>query len=194
MSPCRLHVLGRKEELDPERIRRSVVVVLDVLFATSTITTLLAHGARAVIPALGESEALQLAERHPDAILAGEREADPIPSFEAPTPLELLKCGVAGREIIYATTNGTVAARRAAGARAVYAGCLLNGPAVARRLLEHHRAETVLLVCAGSAGRFNLEDFYGAGYLVSLLWEGPWCPTDAAVAAAGLFHNPALTP
>ena len=42
---AKLHVLLEKEALDRERLAGKVVVVLDVLFATSTIVTALAHGA-----------------------------------------------------------------------------------------------------------------------------------------------------
>ena len=48
---ARIHVLARKEELDGERLPGKVVVVLDVLFATSSIVTALAHGATEVVPA-----------------------------------------------------------------------------------------------------------------------------------------------
>ena len=34
-------------------------------------------------------------------------------------------------------------------------------------ILREHPDAPVLIVCAGSVGRFNLEDFYGAGHLVS---------------------------
>ncbi len=53
-----------------------------------------------------------------------------------------------------------------------------------------HGDETVLIVCSGSADNFNLEDFYGAGYLVSLFArrEGAHEFTDAAVAAR-LLHD-----
>ncbi|MFZ5826126.1 MAG: 2-phosphosulfolactate phosphatase [Bacillota bacterium] len=190
MSQPRLHVLLRKEELDPNRIGRAVAVVIDVLFATSTIAAVLAHGATAVIPVLDQEEGLRVARDHPEALLAGEKDSDLIPGFGPPTPLALLEVGVRGKEIIYSTTNGTVASRLAEGARAVYAASLLNTTAVVDHLLEHHRDETVVLICAGSGGRFNLEDFVGAGLLAGRLLElGPWRPTDAALAAMGLFAN-----
>ncbi|MGH8284332.1 MAG: 2-phosphosulfolactate phosphatase [Steroidobacteraceae bacterium] len=47
----KVHVLLKKEELDGERLAGKVVVVLDVLFATSSIAAALAHGARSVVPA-----------------------------------------------------------------------------------------------------------------------------------------------
>jgi 2-phosphosulfolactate phosphatase len=48
----------------------------------------------------------------------------------------------------------------------------------------------VLLVCSGSADNFNLEDFYGAGYLVSLFarYGTPRELSDAALAAQ-MLHD-----
>ena len=51
----KIHVLTKKEELDTVRLEGKVAVVLDVLFATSTMVTALAHGASAVVPAAGEA-------------------------------------------------------------------------------------------------------------------------------------------
>jgi 2-phosphosulfolactate phosphatase len=49
----------------------------------------------------------------------------------------------------------------------------------------------VLLVCSGSADAFNLEDFYGAGYLVSLLSRRGRRDGDLsdAALAARLVHD-----
>ena len=106
----------------------------------------------------------------------------------------LLAEGLAGRRLIYCTTNGTVALAKAQGAAHVYAAALLNGRAVVERIVLHHPDSTLLIVCSGSADNFNLEDFYGAGYLVSLLRArlsgnpaGADC-SDAALAAE-LLHD-----
>jgi len=190
---AKLHVLVAKEELDRERLAGKVVVVIDVLFATSTIVTALAHGAVEVHAAPDGDAARAEAARRPAGsfVLAGERDAQTLPGFAHPTPLALLEAGVKGRSVVYATTNGTVALAKARGAARVYAGALLNGEALAERLASTSRGETVLFACAGSAGAFNLEDFYGAGYLVSLLaghFPGAHELSDAALAAR-LLHD-----
>jgi 2-phosphosulfolactate phosphatase len=113
-----------------------------------------------------------------------------LPGFAPPTPLALAAHGVAGKDVIYSTTNGTVALRAAAEAEAVYAAALVNGEAVIERARDRHRDRTLLIVCSGSMGNFNLEDFYGAGYLVDLialrLGEGLDF-SDAARAARALY-------
>lgn len=188
----KLHVLSRKEELDGYRLPGKVVVVLDVLFATTSIAAVLAHGAAEVIPTLdGDAARAEAAARPPGSfVLAGELDAETLPGFSHPTPLALLDLPLRGRALVYSTTNGTVALGKAAGASRVYAAALVNGAAVVEHVLRHGAGETVLLVCAGLAASFNLEDFYGAGHLVSHFvrrTEG-WELSDAAQAAL-LLHD-----
>jgi len=189
----RVHVLGKKEDIDTVRVPGKVALVLDVLFATSTIATVLARGAAAVVPAMDEAAARAEGARHAagSVVLAGELYADTLPGFAPPTPLALVAHGVAGKEVVYSTTNGTTALHAASGAAAVYAVALLNGRAVVEHVLAAHPEATILIVCAGSMGNFNLEDFYGAGYLVELLAErlgGRADLSDAARAARALFR------
>jgi len=193
----KVHVLTRKEELDSVRVAGKVVVVIDVLFATTTMVAALAHGALEVIPVLDEAAARAEDARRGagSSVLAGELYAETLPGFVHPAPLALVAHGVKGRTVIYSTTNGTVAMSLAAGARRVYCGALLN----ARRLVEHivaeHARDTVLLVCAGSGANFNFEDFFGAGCYVERFAEelGPAADfSDAARAAHTVFRHSAL--
>ena len=181
---AKLHVLLTKEELDRERLEGKVVVVVDVLFATSSIAAALAHGAAEVVPALDARAALAEARRRPEGsyVLSGELDAATLPGFVDPTPLALLREDLAGKALVYSTTNGTVALSKARDAASVYAGALLNGEAVVEHVERTLGARTVLVVCAGSGGRVNLEDLYGAGYVVSLLArrEGAYELSDAA--------------
>lgn len=188
----KIHVLLKKEELDAQRLEGKVVVVLDILFATSSIVTALAHGATEVIPTLDGRAAQESAKAFPEGsyVLSGELNADTLPGFVHPTPQALLKEGIEGRRLIYCTTNGTVALAKSKGAAHVYAAALLNGRAVVDRIVAHHPDSTILIVCSGSADNFNLEDFYGAGYLVSL-FHGRVASaefSDAALAAE-LLHD-----
>ncbi|MBI5067267.1 MAG: 2-phosphosulfolactate phosphatase [Deltaproteobacteria bacterium] len=189
---AKLHVLMKKEELEEHRLPGKVVVVLDVLFATSSIAAALHHGATEVVPALDAGAARAEAARRPpgSCVLAGELGSDLLPGFGAPTPLALLGQGITGRSLIYSTTNGTVALARATSAARVYAASLLNGRAVVEHLQREAGGGSVLLVCSGSAGTFNLEDFYGAGYLVSLLRErSPGHELSDAAQAALAVHE-----
>jgi 2-phosphosulfolactate phosphatase len=189
---ARIHVLLKKEELDGQRLPGKVVIVLDVLFATSSIVAALAHGAAEVVPALnGEAALAAAAGRAPGSyVLSGELNAVTLEGFSHPTPMALLEEDLAGKTLIYSTTNGTVAVGKARGADHVYAAALLNGEAMVAQIERAHAGDTVLIVCSGSADNFNLEDFYGAGYLVSLFARRPGAHelTDAAMAAR-LLHD-----
>jgi len=164
----RIHVLTRKEELDGVRLPGKIVVVLDILFATTTMVAVLGHGATEIIPVADEAAARAAGARHAPGrfVLSGELYAQTLPGFAHPAPLALLAHGVRDKTVIYSTTNGTVAMTLADGAKRVYCGSLLNAGAVVERIAERHAGDTVLILCSGSGGNFNLEDFYGAGCLV----------------------------
>jgi 2-phosphosulfolactate phosphatase len=193
----KVHVLTRKEELDGVRVPGKVVVVIDVLFATTTMVAALAHGAAEIIPVLDEAAARAEGERRGEGacVLAGELYAETLPGFVHPAPLALIEHGIRDKPVIYSTTNGTVAFTLASGASRIYCGALLN----ARRLVQHivraHPRETVLLVCSGSGGNFNFEDFYGAGCFVEGFAEqlGPALDlSDAARAARTVYRESRL--
>lgn len=167
----RIHVLSRREELDHERLPGRVAIVLDVLFATTTIVTALAHGARAVVPVVDGAAAQRAAQAYApeDRVLAGEHMAVTIEGFVSPLPMTLVAHGVRDKTVIYSTTNGTVALKGAAGADYVYAAALVNGRATAEHVIRAHPGKTLLIVCSGSVSNMNIEDLYGAGYLVELM-------------------------
>ena len=193
----KIHVLTKKEELDGLRLSGKIVVVLDILFATSTMAAALAHGALEVVPVLDEAAAREEVRKYAaDAVvMAGELNASTLPGFAHPAPLSLLEHGVKGRTLVYSTTNGTVAMSQAAGAARVYCGALLNARAVCEHIVARHPRDTVLIVCAGSANNFNLEDFYGAGALVerfTALLGSSADLSDAAKAALGFSRQARL--
>jgi 2-phosphosulfolactate phosphatase len=188
----KLHVLVKKEELDGQRLPGKVVVVLDVLFATTSIAAALAHGATEVVPTLDGDQARAVAASRPAGsfVLAGEYGAETLPGFANPTPLALLDLPLAGKALVYSTTNGTVAVHKAGGAARVYAAALCNGAALVDRVLARAEAETVLLVCSGSVDSFNLEDFYGAGHLVShFTRRNPGLELSDTALAARMLHD-----
>ncbi|WP_255298322.1 2-phosphosulfolactate phosphatase [Brevibacillus dissolubilis] len=200
----KVHVIMRKEEVDEAKLAGKIAVVLDVLLATTTITTCLQHRAREVIPVRNAEEAREvLRERmeraeeladggnHPlrsSYILAGEDGGRPIPGFEMPSPT-IFREKVAGKSVILSTTNGTVAVSKTESARHTYISSLLNGRAVAEHIARDRDDESVIVICSGSSGHFSLEDYYGAGYFVySLLQIEPsWELSDAARAALYLY-------
>ncbi len=190
----KLHVLTRKEELDSVRVPGKVVIVLDILFATTTMVAALAHGAAEILPVASEQDARAEGARCPAGsfVLSGELYAETLRGFAHPAPLALIAHGVQDKCVIYSTTNGTVAMTLATGAAHVYCGSLLNAQALARHVLERHAESTVLVVCSGSGGNFNLEDFYGAGCMVDrfVALAGPSIDlSDSSKAALALYRQ-----
>ncbi|MBM3395360.1 MAG: 2-phosphosulfolactate phosphatase [Betaproteobacteria bacterium] len=167
----KVHVLFRREDIDMVRLENKVVIVLDVLFATSTMIAALAHGATTVVPTLDEAGARLAASGRAEGsyVLSGELYAETLPGFVSPTPLRLIDHGIKDKTLIYSTTNGTVALRHASAAAHVFAGALLNAGAVVKHIAKHHPSETILIICSGSMGNPNLEDSYGAGCFVDLI-------------------------
>jgi len=190
----KIHVLTKKEELDSVRVQGKVVIVLDVLFATTTMVAVLANGARDVVPVLDEAAARARAQGIGECVLAGELYAETLPGFAHPAPLALIEHGVRGKTVVYSTTNGTVAMTQAAGAARVYCGALLNARHLVEHILARHAGETVLILCSGSGNNFNYEDFYGAGCFVDHFSKmmGSIDLSDAARAARDLYRQARL--
>src|SRR5262245_57971828 len=89
----KVHVLTKKEELDTVRVQGKVVIVLDILFATTTMVTALANGAKEVVPVLDEHAARShCSGLAPETfVMSGELYAETLPGFAHPAPLSLLK-------------------------------------------------------------------------------------------------------
>src|SRR5918999_1867113 len=104
----KVHVLTKKEELDSVRVPGKVVIVLDILFATTTMVTALAHGAREIVPVLDEAAARAYGEGLAEGsyVLAGELYAETLDGFAHPAPLSLVAHGVKDKTVVYSTTNG----------------------------------------------------------------------------------------
>lgn len=164
-------------------------VVFDVLRATSSMVTALAHGVAEIHPVRTIEEALALKERMPDAVLGGERHGNLIPGFDVGnSPAEYV--GLAGRRVISTTTNGTVALRACEHAARVLVGAVLNLSALVAEL-RARPPERLLLVCAGTFADFALEDACGAGLLIADFPEATLTDSaQAALAMAARFPDP----
>ncbi len=163
---CYLPVQWRN--LDPERLNRSACAVIDVIRATSTIVTALAHGAAGVEPVADVGDAFVRKAHDPQAVLAGERGGVPLPGFDiGNSPEEFTAERVGGNRVILTTTNGTQALAACREGRAVVTACLLNLDAVAAKLRE--LGSPWIILCAGHNGGFGVDDAIVAGALAEAL-------------------------
>jgi 2-phosphosulfolactate phosphatase len=151
--------------VEPAALAERTVVVIDILRATTTIIHALAAGATQVVPCLEIEEARAAARRvKGSVVLGGERGGLPIAGFDlGNSPAEYSRERVAGKTVVFTTTNGTRAMLRAKLARRVLLGAFVNLSAVCRELLE---ASDVALVCAGTDGHVTREDTLFAGAVV----------------------------
>jgi 2-phosphosulfolactate phosphatase len=146
------------------------VVVIDVLRASTTIVTALAHGCRAIIPVEEVEEAKRIAATIGDehVLLGGERGGVRVEGFTlGNSPREYRGAVVRDGTIVFTTTNGSRLFRMVQSGALVLVGALVNAEAVTRALAR--TAQDVLMVCAGREGRFSAEDCFCAGLLISRL-------------------------
>jgi 2-phosphosulfolactate phosphatase len=165
------------------------VVVVDVFRASTTITAALAGGARFVLPVADVEQAMRLAEPYADneVLLGGERDCQRIEGFQlGNSPREYTREVVAGKVVIFTTTNGTQALAAAKDAGAVFVGCFVNFNAVADAVAGF---DAVTVLCAGNNGQLSLEDFACAGGLVSRLARKTSRLDDAALAARAAYKD-----
>lgn len=138
-----------------------VAVMIDVLRASSTITTALSNGATCVRPYADVDACRHFAESNA-CLTGGERGGLPLPGFNfGNSPSAYARSVVEGREVCFTTTNGTQALTRMEQADEILIGCFMNRAAVVARLAEESRA--IHLVCAGTDGAITAEDTIFAG-------------------------------
>lgn len=142
-----------------------VSIMVDVLRASTTITVAMKNF-RTIIPVKTIEEAEKLAKKY-DAVLAGERRGAAIEGFDTGnSPLEI--SNLAGDVLVITTSNGTRIMEGMNGN--VVVGSFVNARAVAKKasdLAENH----IEVVMAGVEGIFAIEDFLGAGEIISNLLD-----------------------
>ncbi|MER3602932.1 MAG: 2-phosphosulfolactate phosphatase, partial [Thermus sp.] len=155
-------------EAQEEAVFSDVVLVVDVIRATTTAAAFLEAGAEALY--LTQSLEAARAFKDQDVVLAGEEGGLKPPGFDlGNSPREALQAQVGGRIVVMSTTNGTRAAHLAAKtAKHVLLASLFNAHAAARKALEL-ATEEVAILCAGKEGRIGLDDLYTAGVLAEYL-------------------------
>lgn len=147
-------------------LRESIVVVIDVLRATSSICVAFHHGVNSIVPVAGIEESMAYKEK--GYLVGAERNGEMLEGFDlGNSPFSFMDAELAGRDIALSTTNGTQAIAAASDAHTLVAGSFLNLDVLADWLKTADRS--VLLLCAGWKNSFNLEDTLFAGALAEKL-------------------------
>ena len=167
--------------LFPEQFEGALCAVIDVLRATTTIVTALASGVSKICPCVDAEDAKRRAKSIEDGLylLGGEERGQRISGFHSGnSPLEYLDSNrIANRVVLFSTTNGTPAVKRAylGSGLPVYLLALTNLSAASSILVKSildKSLREVLLVCAGRNGKPSLEDFFCAGLAVQRIRHG----------------------
>src|SRR5579871_4584853 len=158
LSPALLHLYD---------LNNTVVVIIDVLRATSTIATALYNGAKCVIPVDSVAKCIELG-RQIDGITAGERDGMIAEGLQhGNSPFEYPRTFIGGRTLVLTTTNGTKLLHMALdrGAGQIITGSFPNLTAVCDYLTAQN--QPVVLGCAAWKDRVNIEDMLFAGAVIN---------------------------
>ena len=167
-----LETLFIPEEIKNVELAAKLVVIIDILRASSTIVTALANGCRGFIPIFSPDQAKKKAQefKKERVLLGGEREGTKIEDFNlGNSPREYKREVVKGKTIIFSTTNGVKTLEMVKGAHRIIIGSFLNLQAVCNYCINYQG--DILIICAGRDGKFSLEDTACAGMIINTLGD-----------------------
>jgi 2-phosphosulfolactate phosphatase len=168
----KIEVYATQNSVAEKELKDKTVIVVDVLRATSTIITALENGCKEVIPVAEIDEAVSITRTidNDGFLLGGERNAVKIEGFHlSNSPLEYGREVVEGRTVVITTTNGTRAIKKAGSGARIYIGGFRNASAVGVKAAEE--TDDLVIICAGTEGKFSTDDILTAGAIISKVLE-----------------------
>lgn len=178
LSPSLLHLYD---------LSNSVVVIIDVFRATSTIASALYNGAKCIIPVDSVPKAIEIS-KNIGGIAAGERDGKIAEGLEhGNSPLEYTRTFIEGKTLVLTTTNGTRLLHMALDKNAdtIVSGSFPNLSAVCDFLVSENKH--VVLGCAGWKDRFNLEDTLFAGAVIHTIGKKFTIHCDSSLMAETMY-------
>src|SRR5664279_499438 len=170
-------------------VSSSIVVIIDILRATSTISTALFNGAKSVIPVDNVADCIKLGKQM-DVITAGERDGKIAEGLKyGNTPLQYSEEFIKGKTLVLTTTNGTrlLHMALAEGAKGIITGSFCNLSSVCDYLLAQNK--DVILACAAWKDRINIEDSLFAGAVINRIKSKFHQDCDTGQIAETLYHQ-----
>jgi 2-phosphosulfolactate phosphatase len=184
-----LHTVLSPKLLDIYNVKESVVVIIDVFRATSTIATALYHGATRVIPVAEVKTCIEIGKRV-GGITAGERDGKVIEGLEhGNSPAEYPRSFIEGKTLVLTTTNGTKLLHMALnnGADEIITGSFPNISAVCEHLVKSKK--NVVLGCSAWKDRVNIEDALFAGAVINQIKSAFTIHCDSSLMASELYTS-----
>lgn len=180
LSPSLLNLYG---------VNESIVVIIDVLRATSTIATALHNGAKCIIPVDSVAECIRIGKQI-ESITAGERDGKIAEGLEhGNSPFEYPREFIEGKTLVLTTTNGTKLLHMALdkNAKAIITGSFPNLSAVCDFLVA--QKQNVILGCAAWKNRVNIEDALFAGAVISRIGKHFSINCDSSQLAMAMYNE-----
>ncbi len=180
LSPALLHLYD---------LNNTIVVIIDVFRATSTIATALYNGATRIIPVDNVMRCINIGSTIQGSITAGERDGKVIEGLQyGNSPAEYHRNFINGKTLVLTTTNGTKLLHMAVdmGADEVVTGSFPNLSAVCDHLVKQKK--NVILGCSGWKDRFNLEDTLFAGAVIDRVKEHFTIHCDSSLMAENMYQ------
>lgn len=165
-SPCNIEVCFSPALYPEYHSKEKIVLVTDILRASSAICTAFMNGVDKIIPVETLEEAKAYKAR--GYLVAAERDGIVMDFADfGNSPFNFTPAVVKNKTIVYSTTNGTQAIRLASGCSNVIIGSFLNLTASCNWLKI--QGKNIVILCAGWKDKFNLEDTLHAGAIVEQL-------------------------
>lgn len=170
-------------------VDKSIVVIIDVLRATSTIATALHNGAKAIIPVDSVAECIRIGKQI-DSITAGERDGKIAEGLDyGNSPFEYPREFIEGKTLVLTTTNGTRLLQLALdkNAKGIVTGSFPNLSAVCNYLVEQN--QNIILGCAAWKNRVNIEDMLFAGAVIDRINKHFSINCDSSQIALTMYNT-----
>ncbi len=165
-------------------LKGKVVVIVDILRATSSITTGIAHGVKSIKPVSTLAECKDY--QNQGYVAAAERGGLKVDGFDlGNSPFGFMAENLEGVDIAMTTTNGTTAISKSIEARQIIIGSFLNLNPVINYLKK--QPYDILIHCAGWKGKINMEDSLFAGAVVHALSDYCTIISDAPKIVQALY-------
>jgi len=167
-------------------LKGKIVVVVDILRATSCITTALAVGVKSITPFASLEDCMAMKKK--GYYIAGERGGQNVEGFDiGNSPFSYMDPRFKGANIAVTTTNGTLAIERSKDADKVIIGSFLNISSVAGYITK--LTQDLIIFCAGWKGRVSIEDTLFAGALIEKLGSSYKYADDSVLISMSLFRK-----